>query len=97
MKVQIRMLQPEPDLKDSLLKDGWQVSFEPDGSVLAIHPAVVSEPGARARLHRLGLLTSVKLRIHFDSISTSSGGQVGWSPTGPHRRLKSEEWTQTTS
>jgi hypothetical protein len=90
MRVQIQVLQPEPDFQNLLQSDGWQISIAPDGSMLAVHPAVVSEPGARARLNRLGLLTSVKLRIHFDSSSPSCAmphGSIG----GPRRSPKSRE------
>jgi hypothetical protein len=88
MKVQIHMLQPQPHLKDSLQKDGWLVSYEPDGRVLAVHPEVVSEPAARARLYRLGLLTSVRIRIHFDNTSRSNGGPTGESFGGRRRRVE---------
>jgi hypothetical protein len=87
MKVQIWILQSGSDCKDALAKDGWDLSVEPDGSVLAEHPAVVSEPEARARLNRLGMLTSRELSIRFSSHSSAFAEHRERSPVRRARAL----------
>jgi hypothetical protein len=52
-------------LFDALRDDGWLLTPQPDGSVLASHPAVPDEAAARRRLDGLGLLTTNVARIDF--------------------------------
>ncbi len=68
MRIAIECLQPGPDISNRLQRDGWTVEQVEDRLLLADHPSVSSEEGARLRLHRLGLLTSGRLRIHFNPV-----------------------------
>jgi hypothetical protein len=88
MKVQIRIMQSGSDFQVAMEKDGWDLCVEPDGSVVAEHPAVVSEPGARARLHRLGLLTSRELSIRFSGHSAGFGENRERPPSRRARLLQ---------
>lgn len=68
MKIAIECLQPGPDISNRLERDGWTVEQVDERLLLAEHPGVSNESMARIRLHHLGLLTSGRLRIHFDRL-----------------------------
>jgi hypothetical protein len=56
----------DDDFRDSLLEDGWVILADKGNEELDVaHPEVTNERAARARLHRLGLLTSGAIRIEF--------------------------------
>jgi hypothetical protein len=65
MNVHINLLRPD-DFRTALRKDGWVIRATAKEKELdATHPEVNDESAARARLNRLGLLTSGFLRIEF--------------------------------
>ncbi|MBM4073520.1 MAG: hypothetical protein FJ271_32045 [Planctomycetes bacterium] len=66
MRIAIECLQPGADIGKRLQRDGWAVEQVDDRLLLADHPGVSSESAARIRLHQVGLLTSGRLRIHFN-------------------------------
>jgi hypothetical protein len=66
MHVHVQMMRPADDLRTALLRDGWQLVAEHPRGFSVSHPLVSDGEGARARLNRLGLLTSPRLRIDFD-------------------------------
>lgn len=83
MKVAIQRLHPAPDIAGKLERDGWHVESTDDGLLMADHPHASSEPLARMRLQHLGLLTSGRLRIHFDRCATlSAEGDLAHSHLG---------------
>jgi hypothetical protein len=63
--VHIRPIGDPSPLYEALRDDGWSLTSQPDGSVLASHPAVTDQASARERLDRLGLLTSNAAQIEF--------------------------------
>jgi hypothetical protein len=65
MRVLFQPFAARVELKRILLADGWTLDAELTDTVLAEHPSVDDEAAARSRLHRLGLLTSGRLRINF--------------------------------
>jgi hypothetical protein len=65
MRVLIRPLGACRDPGRVLRADGWSLEGLPGEAVLAGHPRVADEEAARARLNRLGLLTSAGVRIEF--------------------------------
>jgi hypothetical protein len=66
MVVHIRVLTRSPEVRELLCQNGWDVDEEGADALVATHPRVGDQPAARARLWRLGLLTSPRLRIAFD-------------------------------
>jgi hypothetical protein len=46
--------------------NGWRVTGDERGQLLADHPLVDSETSARARLNEMGLLVSRSLKIDFE-------------------------------
>jgi hypothetical protein len=65
MNLHLEPLRHAGDVKGLLRDDGWLLQQEPDGWLLASHPRVRDEAGARSRLQDLGLLTCSSLRIEF--------------------------------
>jgi hypothetical protein len=65
MKLRLESSLPAASLKEKFERDGWRVDQAKDGSMLASHGEIVSEPVARLHLQQMGLLTSAKLRIEF--------------------------------
>jgi hypothetical protein len=65
MKVYIEMLRSSATLLKTLEADGWRLEAAHKGAVLAGHPHLHDQAGARGRLNELGLLTSSALRIEF--------------------------------
>jgi hypothetical protein len=65
MVVHIRVLARSPEVREMLCESGWDVDEEGTDGLVATHPQVEDQPAARARLWRLGLLTSPRLRIEF--------------------------------
>jgi hypothetical protein len=65
MHVSIQVLRRSETFLGALRADGWDLQPGQDGVVCARHPLVADEGAARSRLHGLGLLTSVSLRIEF--------------------------------
>jgi hypothetical protein len=66
MPFHVRIVTKSPEVCKSLRVDRWHVRHESTDTLLATHPEVKDERAARARLLRLGLLTSVQLRIQFE-------------------------------
>jgi hypothetical protein len=69
MHLHIQLLRDPDGLRGVLRRDGWKVRTGPHEAVVAVHPDVPDDAAARARLHRLGLLTSSSLRIEFGYVS----------------------------
>ncbi len=68
MRVQLSPLRHGNDYRVALRKDGWLVLGADSAECIeVIHPEVADQSAARARLDRLGLLTSPFLRIRFDA------------------------------
>jgi hypothetical protein len=65
MVVHIRVLTRSPEVHELLREHGWDVDEDGADVLVATHPRVEDQPAARARLWRLGLLTSPRLRIEF--------------------------------
>src|SRR5262249_3611220 len=65
MKVRIQLLYRGEVVTMRLLHDGWRLTAESINTLTASHVAVDTEPAARRRLNRLGLLTSACMRIAF--------------------------------
>jgi hypothetical protein len=65
MKVRIEMLAFFGQVKDRLQGDGWEIERQDATGFWIRHASVPSESLARARLNRLGLLTSAAVRIEF--------------------------------
>jgi hypothetical protein len=66
MVVHIHALRRSQELARVLRDDGWEVEEGAPRFFEATHPDVDDQPTARARLLRLDLLTSPRLRIEFD-------------------------------
>src|SRR6516164_776292 len=73
MRLRIQLLHQREAVKDCLQRDGWNLEGESRDTLSACHAAVGSEPAARRRLHKLGLLTSANLRIEFQRLDVSRG------------------------
>ena len=71
MRLRIQLLHQREAVKDCLRRDGWNLKGENRDTLSACHAAVDSELDARRRLHSLGLLTSVNLRIEFQRFEVS--------------------------
>ena len=65
MRVLFQPVRGRVDLQRILREDGWTLEGGGGDSFLARNPGVPDEAAARSRLHRLGLLTSPRLRIVF--------------------------------
>jgi hypothetical protein len=65
MRVRFQPLQTWVNLQRVLRADGWHFEGDSQDVVIAEHPNVADESAVRKRLGRLGLLTSVGLRIEF--------------------------------
>jgi hypothetical protein len=65
MKLQLRFRHHPARLQERLHKDGWELERGSGEAYFAWHPQVIDEGAARARLYRLGLLTSNALYIEF--------------------------------
>jgi len=65
MRVLIQPSREGRDLFQILRTDGWVLEVGLNDAIVAEHPGIADEPTARSRLHRLGLLTSNRLRIEF--------------------------------
>jgi hypothetical protein len=77
MRLKIQLLGRGEAVKHRLQHDGWKLKAESSDTLSACHAAVDSEPAARRRLHSLGLLTSVTLRIEFQRLDVSRGRGSG--------------------
>jgi len=66
MIVHVRLLEHAEAVQVLLLRDGWTVESQADGSLTISHPQVPDEQAARDRLDRLGLLTSPAVRLDFE-------------------------------
>jgi hypothetical protein len=78
MLVRIQVLKKCSEVRELLCEDGWDVDEEGAGALVATHPRAGDQPAARARLRRLGLLTSARLRIEFDHkrLATRGRGRI---------------------
>jgi hypothetical protein len=76
MKVYIEMLRSSARLVKALEADGWRLETAHQGAVLAGHPHLHDEAGARGRLNELGLLTSSAVRIEFPPSSPRASAPV---------------------
>jgi hypothetical protein len=65
MVVHIHVLRGPHEVARALRQDGWTLDEATPISFEATHPRVDDQAAARARLYRLGLLTSSRLRIEF--------------------------------
>jgi hypothetical protein len=87
MLVHIRELTRSPQVARVLREHGWDVAQESADELVATHPEVKDQPAARARLWRLGLLTSPRLRIEFGTTHPPACPRVGvGSSRIPHAR-----------
>jgi hypothetical protein len=68
MFIHVESLEHVEVLQASLLRDGWKVEPQPDGSFRINHPQVRDEEAARDPLDRLGLLTSPAVRLDFEPL-----------------------------
>jgi hypothetical protein len=66
MVVHIHVLKRSAEVRQVLCENGWDVEEEGADVLVATHPRVGDQLAARARLWRLGLLTSPQLRIDFE-------------------------------
>jgi hypothetical protein len=64
--VHIQVLRRFHDLARVLQRDGWSIDEATPKTLEVTHREVDDRAAARARLHRLDLLTSRRLRIEFD-------------------------------
>jgi hypothetical protein len=67
MRVCIEVLRNDANVRDALERDGWRQRDVTASKVEMSHPEIRDEEAARTRLSQLGLLTSNKLRIHFQA------------------------------
>jgi len=73
MKVHMSYLRTSHDFRETLRNDGWKITTDTSGGLEVTHPQLRDEKSTRARLHRLGLLTSGSLRIEFARESHAEG------------------------
>jgi hypothetical protein len=65
MRIRIECLSGTAGLRALLRAGGWRLEGPAGDAFYASHPGAGDQPAARSRLHRLGLLTSPRLRIEF--------------------------------
>jgi hypothetical protein len=71
MRISFEPLSGRLDLRQVLRADGWTLEGDLRESLVAEHPDATDATTARGRLHRLGLLTSNRLRIEFLACGTA--------------------------
>lgn len=72
MELQIQLRCDGAAMVERLQRDGWRIEAKTPHSLSAFHPEVASQPEARQRLHRLGLLTSRTMQITFPVVPAHS-------------------------
>jgi hypothetical protein len=65
MDVHVEVVGRAGDLRALLEENGWGLKEGVPNHFTATHPDVSDQPMARSRLHKIGLLTSGRLRIEF--------------------------------
>jgi hypothetical protein len=65
MHVEMKMLSCSDIIRDTMHRDGWVIDKAHGDQIQVVDREVRDEAAARARLLRLGLLTSSSLRIEF--------------------------------
>jgi hypothetical protein len=65
MMVRFESLRGVTGVHGLLRADGWKLEGPAGDTFYASHPCAGDQTAARSRLHRLGLLTSSRLRIEF--------------------------------
>ena len=86
MDVRFEVLAKGYPLRSLLEQNGWRVEEDRANCLpIASHPAVGDQTAGRSRLHKMGLLTSSRLRIEFGPSTDRlrSGCQPTGAPGGP--------------
>jgi hypothetical protein len=65
VRIHLRFLRKSGMIQEVLERDGWNLEWERDDSLIARHPLVKDETAGRNRLQDLGLLTAASVRIEF--------------------------------
>lgn len=77
MQIRFDSARHETAVRGLLRADGWELEGPVTGAFWASHAEAADQSSARSRLQQLGLLTSARLRIEFDS---SPRGRPGPGP-----------------